>query len=96
MLSVSVGEAKNRLPYFLHLVEEKNEEIQITRHGKSVAFINGKDSAQKLEKKQKYLDGIKAWRNKYSDCLLPGAEVDSIFAREKGDDFSIRHPEDFS
>ena len=40
MLSVSVGEAKNRLPYFLHLVEEKNEEIQITRHGKPVAFIN--------------------------------------------------------
>ena len=28
MLKVSVGEAKNRLPYFLHLVEEKNEEIQ--------------------------------------------------------------------
>ena len=55
MLSVSVGEAKNRLPYFLHLVEEENEEIQITRHGKPVAFINGKDSLQKLEKKQKYL-----------------------------------------
>ena len=34
MLKISVGEAKNRLPYFLHLVEEKNEEIQITRHGK--------------------------------------------------------------
>jgi antitoxin (DNA-binding transcriptional repressor) of toxin-antitoxin stability system len=96
MLSVSVGEAKNRLPYFLHLVEEKNEEIQITRHGKPVAFINGKETAQKLERKQKYLDGIKAWRNKYSACLLPEAEVDSIFAREKEDDFIIRHPEDFS
>ena len=70
MLKVSVGEAKNRLPYFLHLVEEKNEEIQITRHGKPVAFINGKDAFQKLERKQKYLDGLKAWRNKYADCLL--------------------------
>ena len=96
MLSVSVGEAKNRLPYFLHLVEEKNEEIQITRHGKPVAFINRKDSVQKLEKKQKYLDGIKAWRNKYSDCLLPNSEADSIFERGKEDDFTIRHPEDFS
>ena len=96
MLSVSVGEAKNRLPYFLHLVEENNEEIQITRHGKPVAFINGKDTALKLEKKQKYLDGIKAWRNKYSDYLLPGTEADSIFEREKEDDFTIRHPEDFS
>ena len=96
MLSISVGEAKNRLPYFLHLVEEKNEEIQITRHGKPVAFINGKDTSQKLEKKQKYLDGIKNWRNKYSDYLLPGTEADSIFEREKEDDFTIRHPEDFS
>ena len=80
MLSVSVGEAKNRLHYFLHLVEEENEEIQITRHGKPVAFINGKDSLQKLEKKQKYLDGIKAWRNKYSVCLLPDTEAASIFS----------------
>ena len=43
MLQVSVGEAKNKLPHFLHLVEEQNEEIQITRHGKPVAFINGKE-----------------------------------------------------
>ena len=96
MLKVSVGEAKNRLPYFLHLVEEKNEEIQITRHGKPVAFINGKDAMQKLERKQKYLDGLNAWRNKYSDCLLPDTEAASIFEREKEDDFTIRHPEDFS
>ncbi len=96
MLSISVGEAKNRLPYFLHLVEEKNEEIQITRHGKPVAFINGKDTSQKLEKKQKYLDGIKNWRNKYEDCLLSNSEVEEFFEREKEDDFTIRHPEDFS
>ncbi|MCR4822879.1 MAG: type II toxin-antitoxin system prevent-host-death family antitoxin, partial [Treponema sp.] len=36
MISVSVGEAKNRLPFFLHLVES-GEEVQITRHGKNVA-----------------------------------------------------------
>ena len=96
MLSISVGEAKNRLPYFLHLVEEKNEEIQITRHGKPVAFINGKDAIQRLDRKQKYLDGLNAWRNKYADCLLPDTEAASIFERAKEEDFTIRHPEDFS
>ena len=96
MLKVSVGEAKNRLPYFLHLVEEKNEEIQITRHGKPVAFIKGKNAIQRLDRKQKYLDGLNAWRNKYSDCLLPDTEAASIFERVKEEDFTIRHPEDFS
>ena len=70
MLKVSVGEAKNKLPYFLHLVEEQNEEIQITRHGKPVAFINGKEMLEKADKKKKYLAGISAWREKYSDCLI--------------------------
>ena len=39
MISISVGEAKNKLPFFLHLVEENNESIEITRHGKTVASI---------------------------------------------------------
>ena len=59
MLSVSVGEAKNRLPYFLHLVEEENEEIQITRHGKPVAFINGKIPYKSLKKSRSILMGLK-------------------------------------
>ncbi|MCR4741773.1 MAG: type II toxin-antitoxin system Phd/YefM family antitoxin [Treponema sp.] len=96
MLSVSVGEAKNKLPYFLHLVEEKNEEIQITRHGKPVAFINGKETAEKAGKKQKFLDGINTWREKYAYCLISNQEVDSMFERSKEDEVSIRHPEDFS
>ncbi len=74
----------------------KESPIISWRSKKSVAFINGKDTSQKLEKKQKYLDGIKAWRNKYSDCLLPDTEATSIFEREKEDDFTIRHSEDFS
>ena len=96
MLKVSVGEAKNKLPYFLHLVEEQNEEIQITRHGKPVAFINGKEMLDKADKKKKYLESISSWREKYSDCLFSDKESDSAFGREKDDDFSIRHPEDFS
>ena len=55
MLKVSVGDAKNKLPYYLHLVEEKDEEIQITRHGKTVAYINGKEMLGKVEKKRNFL-----------------------------------------
>ena len=82
MLKVSVGEAKNKLPYFLHLVEEQNEEIQITRHGKPVAFINGKEMLDKADKKKKYLESISSWREKYSDCLFSDKESDSVFGRE--------------
>ncbi len=38
MQSVSVAVAKDRLPYFLHLVEQ-GETIQVTRHGKPIAMI---------------------------------------------------------
>ncbi len=96
MLKVSVGDAKNRLPYYLHLVEDENEEIQITRHGKTVAYINGKEMLGKAEKKNKFLAGIDSWRQKNAEWLLTSEEVDNIFAREKDDDFSVRHPEDFS
>lgn len=87
MLKVSVGEAKNKLPYFLHLVEEQNEEIQITRHGKPVAFINGKEMLDKADKKKKYLESISSWREKYSDCLFSDKESDSVFGREKDDEY---------
>jgi|GEM_PF-4969446 len=40
MISILVGVAKNKLPYYLHFVEEKDENIQVTRHGKTVAIIN--------------------------------------------------------
>ena len=36
MQSVSVAVAKDRLPYYLHLVEQ-GEVVQITRHGKPIA-----------------------------------------------------------
>ena len=51
---------------------------------------------EKAEKSQSFFDKINYWREKYYDCLLSTDEADSIFAREKEDDFSIRHPEDFS
>ncbi len=87
MLQVSVGEAKNKLPHFLHLVEEQNEEIQITRHGKPVAFINGKEMLDKADKKKKFLEAISSWREKYSDCLFSENEADSVFGCEKDGEY---------
>ena len=88
MISISVGEAKNKLPYFLHLVEEKNESVQITRHGKTVAYLNTRDSAS--ETATKVMSDLMAWKNKYSDLNFGEAEV----SRNK-EAFSVRHPEDF-
>ncbi len=39
MQSVSVAVAKDKLPFYLHLAEQ-GETIEITRHGKPIAFIS--------------------------------------------------------
>lgn len=63
MISVSVGEAKNKLTYFLHLVEDNGESIQITRHGKTVAVINNQEAFNSLDKKQQF-------KNCLAKCIL--------------------------
>ena len=97
MISISVGEAKNKLTYYLHLVEEKGESIQVTRHGKTVATINNQDSSNVLCKKQLFTKGLESWRSKYADELkqYSDEEIDVIFARQKDDEPILRHPEDF-
>lgn len=97
MISISVGEAKNKLPYYLHLVEDKGESIQVTRHGKTVATINNQDMSNTLSKKQMFAKGVEKWRQKYADELaqISDAEIDEIFSRKKEDEPSVRHPEDF-
>ena len=42
MVSVPIFEAKNKLPQFIHQVEE-GETLGITRHGKVVAYLVGED-----------------------------------------------------
>lgn len=93
MISVSVGEAKNRLPYFLHLLEEKNESIEITRHGKVVAYINSQKTNNSMRKKNRFLEGIK----KFNSTDFSNSEIDMIFVRHKDSDSEqlVRHPEDF-
>jgi len=100
MISISVGIAKNKLPYYLHLVEEKGESIQVTRHGKTVAVINNQETSNALDKKQLFMTSLKNWRKKFyseklSEPQITNEEIDSIFARKKDTDPFIRHPEDF-
>ncbi len=97
MIFVSVGQAKNNLPHLLHLVEEKGESVQITRHGKTVAVINNQESSKLLDKKQIFLQGLKKWREKYSKELnvIKNEEIDSIFERQSNKEKPVRHPEDF-
>ena len=100
MISISVGVAKNKLPYYLHLVEEKGESIQVTRHGKTVAVINNQETSCVLDKRQLFITSLEKWRKKayndfFSDSKITNEEIDSIFAREKDTEPLIRHPEDF-
>ena len=94
MIAVSVGEAKNRLPYFLHLVE-KGETVEVTRHGKSVAFINNCEKSNALSKKEKFFTSLSAWRETYADCLLPNEEIDEIFKRDSSIESDVLYFSDF-
>ena len=94
MQQVSVGEAKNKLPYFLHLAE-KGEQIQITRHGKMIACINGAEQNEIVSKKKRFLDSIQNWRAKNAEWLLNDSEANDIFARSRQIENDVRHPEDF-
>lgn len=94
MRQVSVGEAKNKLPYFLHLAE-KGEQIQITRHGKMVALLNGVEQNEILSKKKRFLDSVQSWRQKNAEWLLSDSEAADIFGRNRQRENDVRHAEDF-
>ena len=94
MLAVSVGEVKNKLSYFLHLIESQKESIQITRHGKPVAFITDKDTNDKFSRQAMFSAGLSEWHDKYGH-LFANEEIDRIFERDRTVEPDIRHPEDF-
>ena len=93
MISVSVGEAKNQLPKLLHFVEE-GDEVEVTRHGKVVAYISGQSASG--ERGVAFLQGICAWRENYG-ALFEDSEIDAIFnpASREAEGFLVRHGEDF-
>jgi len=98
MTAVPIFDVKNRLPYFIHLVEE-GETIQITRHGKPVARIVSEMEAINKQKSERQIfkEKIMEWRKKASVWLesTSNEEIEGIFNTERTIEPDIRHPEDF-
>lgn len=96
MQKIPLFEAKNKLSFFVHLVEQ-GERIEITRHGKSVAaIVNPDEQSQEVNPDMKnpfylaYLDVQK----KLKALSFSEADWETTFniPRVKT---SARHPEDF-
>lgn len=84
MVSVPVFEAKNKLPQFIHQVEE-GETLGITRHGKVVAYLVGEDGLHQQDQPDKFALVMERWRERYADCFLTDREeADFIPPRRKG------------
>ncbi len=98
MTAVPIFDVKNRLPYFIHLVES-GETVQITRHGKPVArLVSEKEVVQEQKTEgQIFMDKLMKWRKNASDWLstTTNEEIDEIFNVKRTIEPSIRHPEDF-
>lgn len=82
MTSVPIYDVKNRLPYYIHLVES-GETVQITRHGKPVARIVSEEEVVQEQKTegQIFWEKVMEWREKASDWLetTTNEEIDEIF-----------------
>ena len=74
---------------------ENGESIQITRHGKMVALLNGAEQNEILSKKKRFLDSIQSWRERNAEWLLSDSEAADIFARDRQIENDVRHAEDF-
>lgn len=98
MTAVPIFDVKNRLPYFIHLVEG-GETVQITRHGKPVARLVSEEAVVQEQKTegQIFMDKLMEWRKNASDWLstTTNEEIDEIFNVKRTIEPDIRHPEDF-
>lgn len=98
MTAVPIFDVKNRLPYFIHLVEG-GETVQITRHGKPVARLVSEEAVMQEQKTegQIFMDKLMEWRKNASDWLsaTTNEEIDEIFNVKRTIEPDIRHPEDF-
>lgn len=97
MTAVPIFDVKNRLPYFIHLVES-GETVQITRHGKPVARLVSEEAVVQEQKTegQIFMDKLMEWRKNASDWLstTTNEEIDEIFNIKRTIEPDIRHPED--
>ncbi|MCQ2593348.1 MAG: type II toxin-antitoxin system prevent-host-death family antitoxin [Treponema sp.] len=98
MTTVPIFDVKNRLPYFIHLVES-GETVQITRHGKPVARIVSEEDIVQEQKSegQIFMEKLMDWRENANDWLstTTNEEIDEIFNIKRTIEPDIRHPEDF-
>lgn len=98
MTAVPIFDVKNRLPYFIHLVES-GETVQITRHGKPVARLVSEEEMVQEQKTegQIFMEKLMEWREKASDWLATttNEEIDEIFNIPRTIEPGLRHPEDF-
>lgn len=96
MTAVPIFDVKNRLPYFIHLVES-GETVQITRHGKPVARLISEEEVIQEQKTegQIFMEKVMEWREKHSDCLLTENDEKVMYNYRHTIEPAIRHPEDF-
>lgn len=94
MTEVAIFEAKNKLPFFIHLVES-GETVQITRHGKPVARLVAETECEQKSEGQIFMDKVMVWREKNKDWLT-NEEIDEIFNIPRTIEPFVRHPEDIS
>lgn len=67
MKRVSIAEAKQTLPALVHEVE-RHGEIEITRRGKTVAYLVAADRLARPATRT-FVGAYFAWREKYADAI---------------------------
>ena len=81
--TVSVAEAKNKLPSIIHEVEQ-GATVKITRHGKSVAVVvRQRNYEQLMEKGQGFWKSLEKFRNLLSSEGIVFTESDFIDLRDR-------------
>jgi antitoxin Phd len=81
--TVSVAEAKNKLPSIIHEVEQ-GATVKITRHGKSVAVVvRQRNYEQLMEKGQGFWKSLGKFRNLLSAEGIVFTESDFIDLRDR-------------
>lgn len=93
MIEVPIFEAKNKLPYYIHLAEA-GETIQLTRHGKPVARIVAEESCSPKTDGQIFIEKVMEWKEKNKECISD-ENIDKTFNIQRTIAPTIRHPEDF-
>lgn len=94
MTAVPIFEAKNKLPFFIHLAEE-GETIQLTRHGKPVARIIAEEECAQKTEGEIFMAKVMEWRKKHPYAFFNEEDEKAMYDYRHRIEPGIRHPEDF-